>query len=111
VFTQGRPGTTQGQEDFEISWYLFFQQKDGAWAGHPEIYADAWCYKVDITIYSKDYTTLGGSLVFKSAGTKEELACNRAMIHVSYHDNNHFNSVRQSISSQANGPVHLGGAE
>ncbi len=27
VFTQGRPGTTQGQEDFEISWYLFFQQK------------------------------------------------------------------------------------
>jgi len=25
VFTQGRPGTTQGQEDFEISWYLFFQ--------------------------------------------------------------------------------------
>jgi hypothetical protein len=26
VFTQGRPGTIQGQEDFEISWYLFFQQ-------------------------------------------------------------------------------------
>ncbi len=26
VFTQGRPGTTQGREDFEISWYLFFQQ-------------------------------------------------------------------------------------
>ena len=25
VFTQGRPGTTQGQENFEISWYLFFQ--------------------------------------------------------------------------------------
>ncbi len=26
VFTQGHPGTTQGQEDFELSWYLFFQQ-------------------------------------------------------------------------------------
>ncbi len=26
VFTQGRQGTTQGQEDFELSWYLFFQQ-------------------------------------------------------------------------------------
>ena len=25
VFTQGRPGTTQGQEDFELSGYLFFQ--------------------------------------------------------------------------------------
>ncbi len=27
VFTQGRPGTTKGQEDFELSWYLFFQQR------------------------------------------------------------------------------------
>ncbi len=26
VFNQGRQGTTQGQEDFELSWYLFFQQ-------------------------------------------------------------------------------------
>ncbi len=25
VFTQGRQGTTQGQEDFELSWYHFFQ--------------------------------------------------------------------------------------
>jgi hypothetical protein len=27
VFTQGRQGTTQGQEDFELSCYLFFQQR------------------------------------------------------------------------------------
>ncbi len=85
--------------------------KDGAWAGHPEIYAAAWCYKVDITIYSKDYTVLGGSLVFKSPGMTEEMVCNQAMIHISYHDNNHFKSVRLSISSQANGPVYLSGAE
>ncbi len=91
--------------------YVNRMGKDGAWAGHPEIYAAAWCYKVDITIYSKDYTVLKGSLVFKSAGTTEELACDWAMIHISYHNNNHFNSVRQSISSQANGPVYLGGAE
>ena len=25
VFQQGRQGTSQGQEDFELSWYLFFQ--------------------------------------------------------------------------------------
>ncbi len=25
VFQQGRQGTNQGQEDFELSWYLFFQ--------------------------------------------------------------------------------------
>ncbi len=27
VFQQGRQGTSQGQEDFELSWYLFFQQE------------------------------------------------------------------------------------
>jgi hypothetical protein len=26
VFHQGRQGTIQSQEDFELSWYLFFQQ-------------------------------------------------------------------------------------
>ncbi len=26
VFQQVRQGTSQGQEDFELSWYLFFQQ-------------------------------------------------------------------------------------
>ncbi len=26
VFNQGRPGTIQGQKDFELSCYLFFQQ-------------------------------------------------------------------------------------
>ncbi len=26
VFQQGRQGNSQGQEDFELSWYLFFQQ-------------------------------------------------------------------------------------
>ncbi len=85
--------------------------QDGAWAGHPEIYAASWCYKVDITINSKDYTALGGSLVFKSAGTTDEFARNGAMIYISYHNNNHFNSVRQPISSQSNGPVYLNGAE
>ncbi len=25
VFQQGRQGTSQGEEDFELSWYLFFQ--------------------------------------------------------------------------------------
>ncbi len=27
VFQQGCQGTSQGQEDFELSWYLFFQHK------------------------------------------------------------------------------------
>ncbi len=60
-------------------------------------------------IYSKDYSALGGSLVFKSAGKTEEVGCDREMIHMPFHDNNHFNSVRQSDSD--NGPVYLSGAE
>ena len=55
----------------DIGEYISRMGKDGAWAGHPEIYAAAWCYKVDITIYSKDYSAMGGSLVFKSVGTTE----------------------------------------
>jgi hypothetical protein len=85
--------------------------QDGAWAGHPESYAAAWCYKVDIMIYSKDYAAMGESLVFNTAGTTDELESNRTMIYISYHDNNHFNSVRPPISSQPNGQVYLSGAE
>ncbi len=62
--------------------YINQMGQDGAWAGHPEIYAAAWCYKVDITIYSKDYAAIGGSLVFNSAWTKVEITSNRTMIYI-----------------------------
>jgi hypothetical protein len=84
--------------------------QDGAWAGQPEIYAAAWCYKVDITIYSKDYAAMEGSLVFNSCGMTDEITSDRTIIYISYHNNNHFNSVRPPISSQPNGPVYLSGA-
>jgi hypothetical protein len=85
--------------------------QDGAWAGHPKIYAAAICYQVDVTIYSKDYTEIGGSLVFTDAGATEEVVRDRPMIHISYHDNNHFNSVRPPTSSQPSGLVFLTGME
>jgi hypothetical protein len=31
VFQQGRQSTSQGQEDFELSWYLFFQHSCHSW--------------------------------------------------------------------------------
>ena len=95
----------------DLGKYIERMGQDGAWAGHPEIYAAAWCYKVDITIYSKDYTALGGSLVFTYSGPIDEVVCNRAMIYISYHDNNHYNSVRPPISSQSHGPVFLNGTD
>ena len=69
------------------------------------------CVIVDIRIYSRDYTEVGGLLVFKYAGATDEVGCERTMIYISYHNNNHFNSVRPPISSQSNGPVCLTGME
>jgi hypothetical protein len=83
----------------DLGKYIERMGQDGAWAGHPEIYAAAMCYKVDVTIYSKDYTEIGGSLVFTDAGATEEVVRDRPMIYLSYHDNNHFISVRPHIQS------------
>ncbi len=38
VFQQVRQGTSQGQEDFELSWYLFFQHS-GSGSGHATTWA------------------------------------------------------------------------
>jgi hypothetical protein len=35
VIQQGRQGTSQGQEDFELSWYLFFQHEKQGVHGEP----------------------------------------------------------------------------
>jgi hypothetical protein len=95
----------------DLEKYIKKMGQDGAWAGHPEIYAAAMCYKVEVTIYSKDYAEKGGSLVISDAGETENVVQDRPMIYISYHDNNHFNSVRPPISSQPNGQVFLTGTE
>ncbi len=59
-------------EVLDLAKYIEWMGHDGEWAGNPEIYAAAWYYKMDVTIYSKAYTVLGGSLVFKSAGISDE---------------------------------------
>ena len=46
-------------------------------------------------------------LVFTDARAADEVARDRTMIYISYHDNNHFNSVRPPRSSQPNGPGFL----
>ena len=95
----------------DLAKYIKQMGQDGAWAGHPEMYAAAMCYKVEIKIFSKDYTEIGGSLVFTDARAADEVAWDRTMIYISYHDNNNFNSVRPPRSSQSNGPGFLTGTE
>jgi hypothetical protein len=38
--------------------------QDGAWGGHPEVYAATWFYGIDITIYAQVYANTGGFFVF-----------------------------------------------
>ena len=67
----------------DLGKYIERMGQDGAWAGHPEIYAAAMCYQVDIMIYLKDYTEIGGSLVFTYAGVTDEVVQDRTMIYIS----------------------------
>jgi hypothetical protein len=66
----------------DLEKYIERMGQDGAWAGHPEIYAAAMCYKVEVTIYSKDYAEKGGSLVISDGGETEKVVQDRPMIYI-----------------------------
>jgi hypothetical protein len=69
VFTQGRPGTTQGQEDFEISWYLFFQHLLlYKWPDHDANVAYAYV-DLDWATCVKTCCSFGGSCLCLAGGT------------------------------------------
>jgi hypothetical protein len=57
------------------------------------VYAAAWFYKEDITIYSKEYVGTGGLLIFKADGPKGKNKRPCPMWHILYHNNKHYNSV------------------
>ncbi len=73
--------------------YIHKMGQNGAWGGHPEVYAAAWCYGVDITIYSWEYAKTGGFLVLKGDGPNDKSNSIRPMWFLLYHGNNHFNSI------------------
>jgi hypothetical protein len=90
------------KEITDLDSYLHKMRQNGEWGGPPEVYAASWFYKVDITIYSKEYVGTGGSLIFKADDTKGDSKKPLSMWHISYHDNNHYNSVRPMESMSAN---------
>jgi hypothetical protein len=69
-------------------------KQDGAWGGHPEVYAAAWFYCINITIYAQEYTSTGRCLIFKGDGPDANCNADRPMWFLSYHGNNHYNSIR-----------------
>jgi hypothetical protein len=68
--------------------------QDSAWGGHPEVYAVAWFYGVDISIHAQEYVNTGGFLVFKRDGSKNNSSNPVCMMWTpSYHGNNQYNSI------------------
>ncbi len=68
--------------------------QNGEWGGNPELYAAAWLYGVNITIYSQEYTNTNEMLVINADGHQGVLDTGHAMWTISYHGNNHYNSIR-----------------
>ncbi len=68
--------------------------QNGEWGGNPEVYAAVWLYGVNITIYSQEYTNTNGMLVINADGHQGAIDTVRAMWTISYHGNNHYNSIR-----------------
>ncbi len=49
--------------------YIHKMGQNSIWGGNPEVYAAAWFYGMDITIYSQDYANTDGVLIiFKADG-------------------------------------------
>jgi hypothetical protein len=74
--------------------YIHNMGQNSTWGGCPEVYAAAWFYDIDITIYSPEYTNTGGFLVFKVGGPNGTCYTPNSMWNILYHGNNHFNSIR-----------------
>ncbi len=60
------------QDDHEdisdLDSYIHKMGQNGVWGGNPEVYAAAWFYGLDITIYSQDYVNTDGILIIKADG-------------------------------------------
>ncbi len=74
--------------------YIQKMVQNGEWGGNPEVYVAAWLYGVNINIYSQEYTNTNGMLVINTDGHQGAIDMVHAMWTISYHENNHYNSIR-----------------
>jgi hypothetical protein len=77
----------------DLNNYIHNMGQNSTWRGHPKVYAVAWFYDNDITIYSPEYTNTGGFLVFKAGGPSGTCNTPNGMWNILYHGNNHFNTI------------------
>jgi hypothetical protein len=85
------------QDDHEdisdLDSYIHKMGQNGVWGGNPKVYAAAWFYGINITIYSQDYVNTDGVLIIKADGPQGTNDHSCVMWNISYHGNNHFNSI------------------
>jgi hypothetical protein len=78
----------------DLDSYIQKMVQNREWGGNPELYAAAWLYGVNITIYSQEYTNTNGMLVINAYGHQGVINTGCTMWTISYHGNNHYNSIR-----------------
>ena len=78
----------------DLDSYIHKMVQNGEWGGNPELYAAAWLYGVNITIYSQEYTNTNGMLVINADGHQRAIDMVPAMWTILFHGNNHYNSIR-----------------
>jgi hypothetical protein len=85
------------QDDHEdisdLDSYIHKMGQNGVWGGNPEVYTEAWFYGVNTTIYSREYVNTDDILIIKADSPQGTTNHSRVMWNISYHGNNHFNSI------------------
>ncbi len=65
------------QDDHEdisdLESYIYNMGQNGVWGGNPEVYAAAWFYGVNTTIYSQEYVNTDGILIIKADGPQGKM--------------------------------------
>ncbi len=78
----------------DLDSYIHKMGQNGKWGGNPELYATAWCYGVNIMIFSQEYTNTNEMLVINADGHQEAINTACVMWTISFHGINHYNSIR-----------------
>ncbi|KXZ46175.1 hypothetical protein GPECTOR_46g244 [Gonium pectorale] len=73
------------EDDESFGSYVARMRKDGTWAGYMEVVAASRCLEANLTIYQ------AGQPRWRVLSQPEDAA---PMLHLSYHDGQHYNSVR-----------------
>jgi OTU domain-containing protein 3 len=82
--------TTAGDDASTYDAYVEQMRQDGEWGGHLELVAAARLYRRTVTIYSSSLA----SLQIDHDATSQAVA--GPPLRVSYHDNDHYNSIRET---------------